>query len=94
MGNSQVRPTQAKVKAILDWPVPQNVHEVRQFIGLAAYYRRFIKGFASIAVPLHELLKESDEELRKKRFRPIKWNPQCEFTFQALKAALVTDLVL
>jgi transposase InsO family protein len=94
VGNGQIKPTQSKVKSILDWPTPQNVHEVRQFIGLAGYYRRFIKGFASICAPLHELLKESDADLRKKKFRPIKWNPQCELAFQQLKHALVLSPVL
>ena len=44
-----------KVKAILDWPRPKTVTEVRSFTGFTNYYRRFIKGYAKVARPLHEL---------------------------------------
>ncbi|MCO5546846.1 hypothetical protein L7F22_000283 [Adiantum nelumboides] len=43
-----------KLKAIQEWPSPRNLHEVRSFIGLCSYYRRFIQGFATLAGPLHE----------------------------------------
>uniref|UniRef100_A0A669DN06 ribonuclease H n=1 Tax=Oreochromis niloticus TaxID=8128 RepID=A0A669DN06_ORENI len=45
----------AKVAAVRDWPTPSNVKELRSFLGLASYYRQFIKGFATIASPLHRL---------------------------------------
>ena len=38
-----------KVKAMLDWPRPQSVHDIRSFLGLASYYRKFIKGFSQLA---------------------------------------------
>ncbi|KAG0154953.1 hypothetical protein PDIDSM_526 [Penicillium digitatum] len=60
---------------------PTNVNEVRRFLGLATYYRRFVKDFAKIAVALHNLTKEADEELRKRKFRPITWTEQCEVAF-------------
>ena len=47
-----------KVKAILDWPRPQTVHDVRSFLGLASYYRKFIRGFSQIAKPLTDLTRE------------------------------------
>jgi len=50
-----------KVKRVLNWPVPRNVKEVQKFLGLTNYYRRFIKDFARIAVPLHVLVKKKQK---------------------------------
>ena len=50
-------PDQAKTEKILSYPVPVDVARVRQFLGLASYYRHFVPGFAKAAVPLHALLK-------------------------------------
>ena len=47
-----------EVKAVLDWPRPQSVHDIRSFLGLASYYREFIKGFSQIAKPLTDLTRE------------------------------------
>src|SRR5438046_6741925 len=44
IGNGTVRVMQDKIKAINDWPQPRMIHHIRQFLGLAGYYRRFIKG--------------------------------------------------
>jgi hypothetical protein len=49
---------QAKVEAIHSWPVPTTVTQVRSFLGLAGFYRRFVKDFSTIAAPLHELTKK------------------------------------
>jgi len=45
----------SKIEAVKDWPVPENVHEVRSFLGLTSYYRRFVPTFAEIAATLHAL---------------------------------------
>ena len=47
-----------KVKAVLDWPRLQSVHDVRSFLGLASYYRKFIKGFSQLAKPLTDLTRD------------------------------------
>ena len=50
-----------KVKLALDWPVPKLVKNIQKFLGLANYYRRFVKGFAKIARPLHELIRKEQK---------------------------------
>jgi len=50
-----------KVKGVLNWPAPRNVKEVQKFLGLANYYRRFIKDFAKIAAPLHVLVRKEQK---------------------------------
>ncbi|KAG0153432.1 hypothetical protein PDIDSM_5285 [Penicillium digitatum] len=79
IGTGKVQAVAMKLEVIKDWPRPTNVNEVRRFLGLATYYRRFVKDFAKIAVALHNLTKEADEELRKRKFRPITWTEQCEW---------------
>ena len=71
VGNGIIRPLESKVAIIRDWPTPTNVHEVRQWLGLSGYYRRFIRKYAQIAVPLFDLLKEADAEIRKKKYRAV-----------------------
>ena len=74
-----------KVRAVSDWPCPTTVKEVRSFLGLAGYYRRFVKDFATVARPLNSLL-EKDSEFR--------WGKAEESAFVALKTALSTAPVL
>lgn len=75
----------AKTKAVADWPTPKNVHEVRSFLGLASYYRRFIRGFANKASPLHALTSKSMEFM---------WNDACQDAFSKLKEELQQAPVL
>ena len=84
----------AKVDIIRTWPRPKNVHDVRQFVGLVTYYRRFVKGFTKIYVPLHELLKETDADLRKQKFRPVRWTVACESAFRKIKDKMTSSPVL
>eukprot|EP01018_Ginkgo_biloba_P004724 Gb_28015 [translate_table: standard] len=74
-----------KVKAVREWKTPISVHEVRSFLGLASFYRRFVLGFSKIAAPLTELLKKS------KRF---KWTDQCQKSFDILKQKLTDAPIL
>ena len=50
-----------KVKEVLNWPAPRNIKEVQKFLGLANYYRRFIKDFARIAAPLYALVRKEQK---------------------------------
>ena len=68
-----------KVEAIHKWPVPTNVTEMRSFIGFTNYYQRFIKKYAQVAKPLYKLI--SGENASRKQ-NHIKWNPECQSTFE------------
>ena len=61
MGPEKIKIEEAKVKAVLDWPVPKSVKDIQKFLGLANYYRRFIEEFAKIARPLHELTRKEQK---------------------------------
>jgi len=75
-----------KVKAILDWEPPRSVPALRSLLGLAFYYRKFIKNFAKIATPLTNLLKKSSGT--------YEWEEACNEAFETLKGILVKTPVL
>jgi hypothetical protein len=75
----------SKVRVISDWEPPKSVHQVRSFLGLAGYYRRFISNFSKISKPITELLKKGTEYV---------WSKDCGETFQTLKKLLTTSPVL
>lgn len=85
VGADGVRMLEDKVKAIIDWPVPSKVGDVRSFLGLAGYYRKFIKDFSSIAAPLTELQKDQVK---------WEWGDKQQTAFDTLKNAIRTDPVL
>ena len=69
----------SKIEAIQDWKRPESVTEIRSFLGLAGYYRRFIKDFSKIIVPLTSLTKKGVKYI---------WSDKCENSFQKLKELL------
>ncbi len=75
----------AKIQAVENFPRPHNLRTLRGFLGLANYYRRFVKGFSHIAKPLNQLTKAGVK---------YQWDDTCEEAFTALKAALTSDPVL
>nr|XP_034908287.1 uncharacterized protein LOC118044188 [Populus alba] len=74
-----------KVEAVLKWERPTSVTEIRSFLGLAGYYRRFIEGFSLIATPLTQLTRKDKKWV---------WSEECEASFQELKRRLTTTPVL
>jgi hypothetical protein len=75
----------SKVKDVLSWNTPQNILDIRSFLGLARYYRRFIEGFSKISMPMTELLEKS---------KTFEWTPGREASFQELKKRLTAAPVL
>ena len=69
-----------KIQVLKDWPTPNCITDVRAFLGLTSYYRKFVKGFATIAKPL--------TALNKKMVR-FSWSPQAQDAFERLKQALM-----
>ena len=74
-----------KVKAIMSWERPNSVFEIRSFLGLAGYYRRFIEDFSRLAAPMTRLTR------KKVKFE---WSDLCEKAFQKLKRRLTTTPIL
>ncbi|KAA0060054.1 putative mitochondrial protein [Cucumis melo var. makuwa] len=74
-----------KIAAIRDWAMPKSVSELRSFLGLANYYRRFVEGFSKRASPLTELLKKDVH---------WNWDPECQAAFDGLKQALMEGPLL
>ena len=73
-----------KVQAVLEWPTPLNIKQLRGFLGLTGYYRRFIKGYAKLAAPLTDLLKKE----------AFKWTSEAETTFVQLQKVMTSAPVL
>ncbi|KAL4004410.1 P2Y purinoceptor 4 [Sarotherodon galilaeus] len=87
----------AKVDAVAKWQCPRSVSELRSFLGFASYYRRFVEGFATLAAPLHQVVaKLAGTKTKKGSGQSLSaiWTPQCEESFEALKAKLVSAPVL
>lgn len=80
-----VGPEQSKLMAIKEWPVPTNSKEILSFLGLANYYRRYIKNFSHIAAPMTELLRKG---------QPFDWRPTQQQAFDTLKDKLTTAPLL
>ena len=74
-----------KIEAIVDWKPPTNITEVRSFLGLAGYYRKFVEGFSKIATPLTKLTRKEEKFI---------WSEAYQNSFDELKQRLTTAPVL
>jgi len=73
-----------KVRKVAEWPIPTNVKELQSFLGLANYYRRFVKGYSQIAHPLTQLTSS----------KKLNWNEKADESFKKLKTALCNAPIL
>lgn len=80
-----IKPNPETISAVVDFPVPRGVRDVRSFLSLCSYYRRFVKGFPAIAGPLTKLLCKTQR---------WEWNEDQNRAFENLKAALIPPTVL
>ena len=85
IGQTGVRPDEKRITAVKEYPEPRTTKELKGFLGLAGYYRRFIPNFSKIAKPLTELLKKN---------APYVWNDKTNEAFISLKASLTTEPLL
>ena len=74
-----------KIEAVATWPIPECVRDLRSFIGLCSYYRRFVRCFAEVATPLHALTG---------KYARFEWSEECQLAFEKLKEALTTSSIL
>jgi hypothetical protein len=85
VGAEGIKVDPRKTETVRQWPTPKNVSHVRSFLGLANYFRKFIKDFAKIAYPMTELTKKDT---------PWTWTDNCQTAFDRLKDALTSAHVL
>ena len=74
-----------KIEVVSEWKPSRNVTEVRSFLGLAGYYRRFVKGFSMITTPMTRLLQNNVK---------FEWSEKCQSSFEKLKAFLTEAPIL
>lgn len=79
LSKGTIKPEPSLIRGIMQFPAPTNLKELRQFLGLTNYYRRFVKGFASIALPLYKLTKKGV---------PYEWSSACIAAFNRLRDVL------
>ena len=91
VSNKGIETDPRKIEAIVKWPGPPTVHEVRKFLGFTNYYRKFVYKYAQIARPLNKLI---SGENAKKKHRKVEWGDDQENAFEELKGACTKTPVL
>ena len=85
IGEDGVRMEKEKIQRVIEWPVPRSIKNVQKFLGLANYYRQFVKDFAKIAKPLHEMTRKG---------KKWEWGEKQQEAFEELKRRFTTEPVL
>ena len=85
VGQDGMKPNPELTKSVMDWKTPTSTKHVQQFLGLANYYRRFVKNFSQIASPLTQLTKKDVKFI---------WNDECQQAMDTLKGALCAAPIL
>lgn len=85
IGHGKIKTDPGKLTAINEFPIPTTVKQLRRFLGMTGWYRRFVDGYASVTLPLTELLKKNKQ---------FKWNPQAQGAFEMLKGKLSSAPIL
>lgn len=80
-----IRPDPNKIEAVQKFPIPKTVRQVKSFLGLASYYRKFIENFSKTSEPINKLLKKDTK---------FKWDAKCDEAFELLKEKLITPPIL
>ena len=91
VSNKGIETDPRKIEAIVQWPGPRTVHEVRKFLGFTNYYRKFVYKYAQIARPMNKLI---SGENAKKKHKKIEWGDDQEQSFTQLKEACTKTPVL
>ena len=100
VSGSGISTSEGKISSVRNWKTPRTLRELRSFLGFASYYRRFVNGFAKLALPLNRLVsttyQKGGEKKRKSKHVSIAqdWDAKCQQSFQDLKDALTTAPVL
>jgi hypothetical protein len=106
---SGLQPDPKKIQVVTDWPTPKTVQDVRAFLGLANFFRKYIQGFAKLAAPLTNLLRNlgPSEALKARLLKrlphhkldalysqfAVEWTPACQTSFDCLKTVLSSEPV-
>ena len=83
-----------KIRVIQEWPLPSTVHELRQALGFFGYYRRYVKGYSTIAKPLHDLLTGHENSKHSNKKTPVVLNADAKAAFETLKQMLLEPPIL